>query len=201
MTKVHLNKSKFVKQPLGYIMKSICLPVGDACGHISHRFFVHRARKRLIVQTIKSSTFSPGNSIKEKTVEIMQGQKLRDQFKLADHTNSYTVYTKLVRKKMYLAIAIEDIEMRLTVSREKSPTLGQRMVIAYNESSEEAIRLAKNDMEDAMSVTLGSLVDEHQSAWKDLAHTGIHLDPADPGKFGRKNGRSLDLSSVNCIQH
>ena len=164
-------------------MKSICLPVGDACGHISHRFFVHRARKRLIVQTIKSSTFSPGTSIKEKTVEITQGQKLRDQFKLADQSQRYTVYSKLVRKKMHLAIAVEDIEMRLTISREKSPTLGQRIVLAYNESSEEAIKLAKSDMEEALSVTLGSLVDEHQSAWKDLAHTGIHLDPSDPGKW------------------
>jgi len=164
----------------GYIMKSICLPVEDACGHISHRFFVHRARTRLIIQTIKSSTFTAG-SLPKLTVELTQAQQLRDQFKIEQQTAKYIIYTKQLKKKSHVAIAVETIEMRLTLARDvKSATVGQRIVIAANETNAGAIELAQKDMEAALAASLGQLVDEHQTAWKDLAHTGIHLDPADP---------------------
>ena len=164
-------------------MKSICLPVDDACGHISHRFFVHRARSRLIIQTIKSSTFTTGSAPKL-IVELTQGQMLRDQFKMDHQTGKYVVYTRQIRRKMYVAIAIEMIEMRLILAKDtKSATIGQRIVIATNDTLDGALEQARIDMESALEASLGQLVDEHQTAWKDLAHTGIHLDPTDPGNL------------------
>ena len=109
---------------------------------------------------------------------------LRDQFKMDHQTGKYVVYTRQIRKKMYVAIALEMIEMRLILAKDtKSATIGQRIVIATNDTLDGVLEQARIDMESALGASLGQLVDEHQTAWKDLAHTGIHLDPTDPGNL------------------
>ena len=85
------------------------------------------------------------------------------------------------RRSLYLAIGVESVEMRVTVKPSENKPTGQRIVVTTAESSEEAIKIAKTEMEAALEISVGALVEEHQNAWKDLAHTGIHLDPTDPG--------------------
>ena len=67
------NLDEVVDYEKGTLIRSVCVAIDDGCVHLSQRIFVHRARRRLILQTIKPSNFSPmGHS--GATIELSQVQ-------------------------------------------------------------------------------------------------------------------------------
>ena len=75
------------------------------------------------------------------------------------------------------------MESSLKLSREGGKNVVQRITYDIGDDLEEVSQSATKRMESVLSVGIAQLVEEHESAWKELLHTGIHLDPTDPGNF------------------
>ena len=83
----------------------------------------------------------------------------------------------------FISFAVENSDRQLKLSRENGKTIGQRIAYGLGDTCEDAANKAKNKIESVLDMSLSKLLDEHETAWKELLHTGIHLDPVDPGTF------------------
>jgi hypothetical protein len=86
-----------------------------------------------------------------------------------------------VKLKLFLAIAIERVSKTIKLqSDEKTGFVAQRITLGIGTTSEEATTIAITSLNDVMNINPSRLIEEHEKAWGDLLHTGIHLDPFNP---------------------
>ena len=85
-------------------------------------------------------------------------------------------------KLSYIVVVYEIVETQLKLSRDGAKNVIQRISYKVGSDLEEAAKIAVGKMESVLSIGALQLINEHEEAWKELLHTGIHLDPTDPGK-------------------
>ena len=171
----------------GIIQKSTCISTdSNSCNHVTQRFYVHRSRN-IIIQTIRASVFSSHGDIKEKRIDLEQNSKLEEQFEgVKSDSQRFKLYCKKQKNDdgdYFISFAVENTDRQLKLSRENGKTIGQRIAYGLGETCEDASNKAKGKIESVIDMSLSKLLDEHETAWKELLHTGIHLDPVDPGTF------------------
>jgi len=168
----------------GIIQKSTCISTdSNSCNHVTQRFYVHRSRN-IIIQTIRASVFSSHGDIKEKRIDLEQNSKLEEQFEsVKSDSQRFKLYCKKQKNDdgdYFISFAVENTDKQLKLSRENGKTIGQRIAYGLGDTCEDASNKAKSKIESVLDMSLSKLLDEHETAWKELLHTGIHLDPVDP---------------------
>jgi len=78
-------------------------------------------------------------------------------------------------------IVYERVDSILKLSRDGAKNIFQRISYKIGSDLEETAKIAQGKMEAVLSIGALQLINEHEEAWKELLHTGIHLDPTDPG--------------------
>ncbi|CAG5088765.1 Oidioi.mRNA.OKI2018_I69.PAR.g11963.t1.cds [Oikopleura dioica] len=187
----------YIDYRTGVLTKSTCHGVFDNCLHVSHKMLVHRSQPNLFLQTMRFTW--TGFHLHE--VEILINPPTpKSTIKNVKTTEKTEEYTYRIASGLYAAIITEILpESFLLKGDEKTKLLSQKIVFGMAKTSESALEVARKNMKAAQEQSDLKLIEDHEQAWKDLLHTGIHLDPDDPDPHHIIPRAQLVNSTVHSI--
>mgnify|MGYP000410890506 CR=1 FL=1 len=177
---VDVTANAMIDYSTGILTKSICTQVeSHGCLHMTQKLLVHRSRPFLFIQTLRHTW--TGYNLLDGTIDL-HWSKPKPPFKEVSTTDKrFVIYTYKLRLKLFAGIAIERVPKTIELrDDEKTGFIAQRICIGFGGTSDEAAHAALNNIAEVVELATNRLVEEHERAWDDLLHTGIHLDPDDP---------------------
>ena len=192
-------ENAFIDYRTGVLTKSTCHGVADNCLHVSHKMLVHRSQPNLLLQTMRFTW--TGFHLHEVDISINPPAP-KSSIKKVKTTDSEKEeeFTYRIASGLYAAIIAEILPDSFALKGdEKTKLLSQKIVFGMAKTSEAALEVARKNMKTAQKESDLKLIDDHERAWKDLLHTGIHLDPNDPDPHHIIPRAQLVNSTVHSI--